>query len=189
MKNLFTKSLAYVLCLMLFAAMTLSIGCGKKTDTPVSTETSVSASTEASVAKTEEASVETSVEASVETTETQETTVESTTEENAMPVLEGCELGEGETQFTFEVTGRDGNTETFTINTSETTVGAALLAVNLIAGDESEYGLYVKTVNGELADWNIDQKYWAFYIDGEYAMTGVDTTEVTAGSTYTFKVE
>ena len=58
-----------------------------------------------------------------------------------------------------------------------------------IAGDETEYGLYVKEVNGFVADYDTDGTYWAFYIDGEYAMTGVDQTEITEGSTYTLQVE
>lgn len=98
-------------------------------------------------------------------------------------------LGTGATQFNFVVVDAESKETAFVINTDEKTVGAALLAVNLIAGDESEYGLYVKTVNGLTVDWDKDGKYWAFYIDGEYAMTGVDATDVTAGSTYTFKVE
>ena len=81
------------------------------------------------------------------------------------------------------------STATTTDDTDEKTVGAALQKLGLIAGDDSEYGLYVKTVNGVTVDYDKDGKYWAFYIDGEYAQTGVDSTDVTAGSTYTFKVE
>ena len=55
--------------------------------------------------------------------------------------------------------------------------------------EEGDYGLYVKTVNGVTADYDVDQTYWAFYINGEYASTGVDATSVTAGDTYSFKVE
>lgn len=91
--------------------------------------------------------------------------------------------------YTFEVVDADGNVTTFDLATSEETVGAALLAEGLIAGDDSEYGLYVKTVNGITVDYDTDGKYWAFYIDGEYASTGVDSTPVTEGSTYSFKVE
>ena len=38
-------------------------------------------------------------------------------------------------------------------------------------------------------DYDQDGKYWAFYVDGEYAATGVDSTDITAGATYTFKAE
>ena len=105
------------------------------------------------------------------------------------PSNEPTVLGEGKTQFNLEVVTEDGETSTFTVNTDEETVGAALLALGLIAGDESEFGLYVKTVNGVTADYDADGTYWAFYIDGEYATAGIDSTEVTAGSTYSLKVE
>ena len=98
-------------------------------------------------------------------------------------------LGEGQTQFTFTVIDKDGNETAFEIHTDKTIVGDALLEVGLIAGEESQYGLYVKTVNGITADYDVDQTYWAFYVNGEYAMTGVDTTNIEAGSTYSFKVE
>ena len=97
-------------------------------------------------------------------------------------------VGTGATQFTFVVD--DGKEEKeFLVSTDKTTVGEALLELELIAGDESDYGLYVKTVNGVTADYDKDKSYWAFYIDGEYAQTGVDSTEIKAGATYTFKVE
>ena len=92
-------------------------------------------------------------------------------------------FGEGANAVTVEVKADD-RTVTFTVNTDQTTVGAALLEHDLIAGDESEYGLYIKVVNGITADYDVDQSYWAFYIDGEYAMSGVDTTDITEGATY-----
>ena len=49
--------------------------------------------------------------------------------------------------------------------------------------------LYVKVVNGITADYEVDQTYWAFYINGEMAMTGVDATDVEDGVVYSFKVE
>lgn len=88
--------------------------------------------------------------------------------------------------FTFVVKDLEGNESTFNITTDKATVGEALLDEGLISGKDSEYGLYVTAVNGITADWDKDQTYWAFYIDGEYAMTGVDATEVTAGATYSF---
>lgn len=98
-------------------------------------------------------------------------------------------VGEGQTVFRFTVVDADGKETAFDVHTDETTVGAALLALGLIDGDDSEYGLYVKTVNGLTVDYDKDGKYWAFYVDGEYAATGVDSTDIAAGSTYTFKVE
>ena len=98
------------------------------------------------------------------------------------------ELGEGKNQFNFEVTDKDGKTEKFLISTNKTNVGDALLELELIEGDESDYGLYVKKVNGIVADYDVDKTYWAFYINGEMAPTGVDSTEIEADTTYAFVV-
>ena len=98
-------------------------------------------------------------------------------------------LGEGKTQFNFTVVDKDGKETAFDIHTDKTTVGDALLELGLIAGEEGAYGLYVKQVNGITADYDTDQTYWAFYVNGEYGMTGVDVTNIEAGATYTFKVE
>ena len=98
-------------------------------------------------------------------------------------------LGEGQKQFDFTVVDKDGNKTYFTINTDKTTVGDALLELELIEGEDGDYGLYVKKVNGIVADYDIDQTYWAFYVNGEYAMSGVDTTDIENGAEYSFKVE
>lgn len=98
-------------------------------------------------------------------------------------------LGEGSTVFPFSVVDKDGIETTFEIHTDKETVGEALLEVGLIAGEDSEYGLYVKTVNGIAVDYDTDGMYWAFYVNGEYAISGVDTTPITEGESYSFRVE
>lgn len=107
----------------------------------------------------------------------------------AIPVADGAEIGEGSTTFTTEVADQDGKSVTFTVHTDEKTVGDALLKLHVIAGEASSYGLYVKTVNGMTADYDKDGLYWAFYIDGDYAMTGVDATNITDGAQYAFRME
>ncbi len=91
--------------------------------------------------------------------------------------------------FTVVVADLEGKETTFEYTSDKATVGEALIAEGLIEGHETEYGLYVDSVNGVALDWDKDGKYWAFYIDGEYAMTGVDATEITEGATYAFKPE
>ena len=98
-------------------------------------------------------------------------------------------LGEGSTVFSFTVTDQDGNETPFEIHTDKETIGEALLELGLIEGDESEYGLYVKTVNGITADYDADGVYWAFYINDEYAATGVGSTPITEGNHYAFRIE
>lgn len=99
------------------------------------------------------------------------------------------QLGEGSTEFAFTVVDQEGSETHFTIHTDKETVGEALLELGLIEGEDSEYGLFVKTVNGITADYDTDGVYWAFYVNDEYAQSGVDATAVTAGESYAFKVE
>ncbi len=42
-----------------------------------------------------------------------------------LPVADGAVIGQGATAVTVEVTGADGKTVTFTVNTDEETLGAA----------------------------------------------------------------
>ncbi len=103
--------------------------------------------------------------------------------------VEPTKVGEGATAFTLQVVDKTGATTVFAVNTDEKTVGAALLKLGLIEGDMGDYGLYIKKVNGITADYDVDKTYWAFYVDGEYAMTGVDKTDIVAGTTYKLKIE
>ena len=97
-------------------------------------------------------------------------------------------LGEGAKTITVEVTAEE-KTVVFTIKTDADTVGAALLEHNLIAGEEGAYGMYIKTVNGMLADYDVDGSWWSFYINGEMAMSGVDMTDIDPGAEYEFRKE
>ena len=164
MKNKKIQSL--ILCMMLIVAMAFTtVGCNTQKDSGVEENTAV-------VEKTVENGVEESTAAVEETVE------------NKVEVL-----GEGETKFLFTVVDKEGNESNYEIHTDKEIVGDALLDLELIAGDEGEFGLYVKTVNGITADYDVDQTYWAFYVDGEYAMYGVDATDIEDGMTYAFKVE
>lgn len=102
---------------------------------------------------------------------------------------DGAVIGEGSTVFDFTVVNMAGEEATFEVHTDKETVGDALMENGVIAGEDGEYGLYVKTVNGETVDYDKDGKYWAFYVNDEYGMTGVDATEITEGDSYAFKVE
>lgn len=98
-------------------------------------------------------------------------------------------LGEGSTQFDFTVVDQDGNETPFEIHTDKEIVGEALQELGLIEGEEGQYGLFVKTVDNITADYDKDGVYWAFYVNDEYAQEGVDSTAITEGESYAFKVE
>jgi hypothetical protein len=102
--------------------------------------------------------------------------------ENAV-YLEDTELGIGTKTAVVEVKALDKQVA-FTLKTDKITVGEALLEHGLIEGEQGQYGMYIKKVNGMTADYDVDQSYWAFYIDGEYAMSGVDNTEIAEGAVY-----
>ena len=51
-------------------------------------------------------------------------------------------------------------------------------------GTESEYGLMVSTVNGEVADYSVDASYWSFYVNDEYCNYGIDTQPVMDGDAF-----
>ena len=96
---------------------------------------------------------------------------------------EDTELGKGSKTVKVVVEAEDKKI-TFTIHSDETILGDALTEAELIEGEEGPYGLYLKKVNGMLADYDVDQTYWGFYQNGEYMMTGVDMTEFTDGDQY-----
>ena len=98
-------------------------------------------------------------------------------------------VGQGATQFIFKAILLDGTEKNYTVNTDKTVLGDALIEAELISGTEGAYGLYVDTVCGEYHKWEDDGKYWALYIDGEYAMTGIDSTAIKSGKTYVLKAE
>lgn len=165
-KHTCRQSLSLLVCCALFAATALFTGCTTQTETADST---------VSTAATSEASSAADSEAAPASPDTAATDVEV--------------LGEGATVFAFTVVDGDGSQTDFEIHTDAATVGDALSELGLIEGEESEYGLYVKTVNGITADYDTDGKYWAFYVDGAYAQAGVDATEITDGASYAFRVE
>lgn len=76
-----------------------------------------------------------------------------------------------------------GEEEAFTIETDAEYLRGALESIDLIEGSESEYGLFVTTVNGVAAD-DSKQEWWCFTKGGEEMMTGVDTTPIADGDAF-----
>ena len=104
-------------------------------------------------------------------------------------VTDGATLGEGAKSFTLEITYLEGETITATVNTDAESVGEALMDLGVLEGEDGPYGIYIKSINGVTADYETDGTYWAFYINGEYAMTGAEVTPIEADTVYSFVVE
>lgn len=79
-----------------------------------------------------------------------------------------------------QVVPLEGESSDYTIQTDEEYLRGALESIDLIEGSESEYGLFVTTVNGVTVD-DSKQQWWCFTQDGEMLMTGVDTTPIADG--------
>ena len=87
---------------------------------------------------------------------------------------------QGGMTITVQVVLLEGEPSDFTIQTDEEYLRGALESIDLIEGSESEYGLFVTTVNGVTVD-DSKQQWWCFTQDGEMLMTGVDTTPIADG--------
>ena len=98
-------------------------------------------------------------------------------------------LGEGSKTMDFTVVDKEGVTHLYTIHTDAENVGQALMELELIDGEEGPYGLYIKSVLGQVLDYETDGMYWGFYVNGDYALTGVDQTPITEGDAYLLKAD
>ena len=88
---------------------------------------------------------------------------------------------EGSKAFTVQVIHSDKTEKTLTFTTDEEKLGVFLEAEGVIIG--SGDGMF-HTVDGEKADWNVNQSYWALYLNGEYAMAGIYDTDIVDGTVY-----
>lgn len=86
---------------------------------------------------------------------------------------------------TVKVTVKAGeHSVTFTVKTDKDNLGDALLEHKLVEGEDGAYGLYIKKVNGILADYDVDQTYWSFQIGGEAQMNGVSDAKIQGGESF-----
>ena len=86
----------------------------------------------------------------------------------------------------FDTVGSTEASNTATITTDEEYLRGALEQEDSgisISGSESEYGLFVTTVDGVTAD-DSKQQWWCFTKGGEMLNTGVDSTPIADGDTF-----
>lgn len=84
---------------------------------------------------------------------------------------------------TVTVVDGDGASTEFALDTDQEFLRGALEEAELVEGEESEYGLFVTTVNGITADQEQEQ-WWCFTKNGEALETGVDTTPIADGDAF-----
>lgn len=88
--------------------------------------------------------------------------------------------------ITIEVVDNNANSTIYDIHTDVEYLRQAMEEADGLefSGTESEYGMMVETVNGVTADWNVDQSYWGFFVNGDYSNYGIDTQPVTDGDVF-----
>ena len=90
---------------------------------------------------------------------------------------------EGSKEITVTVVHKDGTEKVFTYHTDEEYLGTVLYGAELIVADEANPGMF-HTVDGEKADFSVDQSYWALYEGEGYATSGVETTVIEDGDVF-----
>lgn len=83
------------------------------------------------------------------------------------------------------VIDNEGGTTEFPLDTTASTLREAADEIHLLEGDETEYGLFIKTVNGITVNPD-NEEWWCITKKGETVMTGVDITPIADGDIYEF---
>lgn len=89
----------------------------------------------------------------------------------------------GAKTLTVKIIHGDESSRELSIRTDAEFLRQALEEQALISGDESEFGLFIKTVDGETADESL-QQWWCITKGGGQLMTGADSTPVQDGEQY-----
>ena len=166
-KNLLGRWGALLLSLLL--VVSVLAGCGDAASSQEESST-VSSQVEESSSEASQASSEQS-ETSALKPEPRTADEESTSSETGSQDAEAAEI-------TVKVIHGDGSEKEFPISTTAENLGDALVEEGLVEGEESSYGLFITTVDGETAD-DSNQEWWCLTKGGEMWNYGADTFELT----------
>ena len=93
------------------------------------------------------------------------------------------DTAQGAKELTIVVFHGDGSEKDFDIHTDAEYLEGALTENEIASGSDSEYGLFITTVDGETAD-DSQQQWWCITKGGEMLMTGASETPIADGETY-----
>jgi hypothetical protein len=101
----------------------------------------------------------------------------------------GPKSDEGSKTYTLEVVDDTGSTASYSGRTDAESLSGIM--DELVAegnftydGSDSEYGLFISTVNGITADYDNDGAYWSIMVNGEYGQYGADSQPVSDGDDF-----
>ncbi|WP_029232316.1 DUF4430 domain-containing protein [Butyrivibrio sp. VCB2006] len=105
----------------------------------------------------------------------------------------GPKATKGAKHITVEVLNSAGEATEYQLDTDAEFLRQAMDELNAQGfsydGTDSEYGIMVSTINGEVADYNTDGAYWSLFVNDEYGQYGADSQPVTDGDKYTWAYE
>ena len=92
-------------------------------------------------------------------------------------------IPEGDKQITAVIIHGDGTRKEIPIETSQDTLGRALVEAGVVEGNGTAYGIYIVTADGERADEDKEQ-WWCITKGGEGVNTGADSTPIEDGDVF-----
>lgn len=91
---------------------------------------------------------------------------------------------EGEKKITVTVVHKDQSEKRFVCRTQEDYLGPVLLAEQIVQGEMGQFGLFILSADGEVADWSVDQGWWAVYEGDTLAPVGADELVIEDGDSF-----
>lgn len=106
-----------------------------------------------------------------------------------LAILAGCYYffapkgSAGNKTIAVQVVYADATSKDFSIKTDAAMLGDALLAEKLVEGEKGEFGLFITSVDGVVAD-TTKNEWWMITKAGEQVNTGADTTPIADGDVF-----
>lgn len=89
----------------------------------------------------------------------------------------------GAKTLTITVVHGDGSEKVFDVHTDSENLEGALLENNIVEDNQSDWGLYILTADGETAD-EAQEEWWCITKGGEMLTTGATDTVIADGECY-----
>ena len=104
----------------------------------------------------------------------------------AVYVAFGAKPVAGSKSITIEVVNKAQESTVYELTTNAEYLSEAMEEVEglTFSGAAGQYGMMLDTVNGERADYTLDNAYWSVMVNEEYGQYGIDMQPVMDGDAY-----
>ena len=99
------------------------------------------------------------------------------------------ETSAGAKTVTINVVNSEGETKEYVVKTDAEYLRQVMDEAKGLTyeGIEDATSFMIMTINGETADWSVNQSYWSFSVNGEYCNYGVNDQPVADGDVFTIE--